>query len=104
MNTVRKRVIENIKPYIGSLKHKDLTAFTVGAEYFTYDHETDTELDADFTEILVVVEKEWLFNYMMEEDIKNPLEYLQNEYTWDESINWFENAKKEGKIVTIEFK
>ena len=32
------------------------------------------------------------------------LEYLKNEYTWDDSINWFENAKKEGKILTIEFK
>lgn len=104
MNTVRKRVLEDIKPYIDFWKHKDLIAFTVGSEYFTYNSETDTELEADFTEILVVVEKDWLFDYMIEEDIKNPLEYLQNEYTWDDSINWFENAKKEGKILTIEFK
>ena len=103
MNAVRGKVLANMKPYLDFAQHKDLIAFTVGADYFTYDHETDKELEADFGEVVVAVEKDWLFNCMMEDDIKNPLEYLQDEYTWDDSINWFENAKITGKIVVVEF-
>ena len=84
-------------------KHKDLIAFTVGADYFTYDCEADEELEADFGEVIVAVEKDWLFELMRENDIKYPLEYLQNEYTWDDSVEWFEKAKVYGKIVVIEF-
>lgn len=104
MNAVRKRVLDGIKPYLDFSKHKDLVAFTVGADYFTYDHATDTELEADFGEVIVAVEKDWLFVSMLaEEYIEDPLDYLQNEYTWDDSIEWFESAKIEGKIAVVEF-
>ena len=103
MNAVRNKVIEDIKPYLDFSQHKDLIAITVGADYFTYDYETDTELEADFTEVIVAVEKDWLFDIMIKEAIENPLDYLQNEYTWDDSIAWFEDAKIAGKIAVIEF-
>lgn len=103
MNAVRKKILADMKPYMEFAEHKDLIAFTVGADYFTYDYETDMELEADFSEIIVVVEKDWLFEQMKKEDIENPLDFLQNEYTWDDSIGWFADAKIDGKIVTVEF-
>ena len=103
MNAVREKVWENMNPYTAFAEHRDLVAFTVGADYFTYDHENDELLEADFYEIVVVVEKDWLFELMKKNDIENPLDYLQNEYTWDDSIEWFEDAKRYGKVVTIDF-
>lgn len=102
-NAVRERVLNDIKPYLDFGEHKDLAAFTVGAEYFTYDDKTNTDLEADFEEIVAVVEKEWLFKHMQKGGTKNPLDYLQNEYVWDDSYEWFINAKALGKVVTIEF-
>lgn len=103
MNTVREKVLEDTKPYLDFAEHKDLIAITIGAEYFTYDCETDTDLEADFGEVIAVVEKDWLFTVMLKEEIENPLDYLQNEYTWDDSFVWFINAKTEGKVAVIEF-
>lgn len=103
MNAVRKRVMADMKPYLEFAKHKDLIAITVGADYFTYDWETDSELEADFYEIVAVVEKDWLFTTMLAEEIEDPLDYLQNEYLWDDSLAWFENAKENGKVVAVQF-
>lgn len=103
MNTVRKRVLEDMKPYLDFAQHKDLIAITIGADYFSYDCETDTELEADFVEVIAAIEKDWLFTVMLKEEIENPLDYLQNEYTWDDSFAWFENAKMNGKVAVIEF-
>ena len=103
MNAVRKKVLENLKPYLEFCFHNDLIAFTVGSEYFSYDGDACEELDADFGEVVVVVEKKWLFESMVKDGIANPLEYLQTEYTWDDSYIWFENAKMAGKVAVIEF-
>lgn len=103
MNAVRERVLNGIKPYLDFAQHRDLIAITVGADYFTYDIEADKELEADFEEVVVAVEKDWLFAVMLAEEIENPMEYLQNEYTWDDSFPWFENAKVAGKVVVVEF-
>jgi hypothetical protein len=40
---------------------------------------------------------------MKKSGLENPLNYLQNEYDWDDSIEWFEDAKMNGKVVAIEF-
>ena len=103
MNAVRRKVMNGIKPYLDFAQHKDLVAFTVGAEYFSYDSEADKELEADFGEVVVAVEKDWLFTIMLADEIEDPLDYLQNEYTWDDSYAWFNNAKMYGKIAVIEF-
>lgn len=103
MNAVRERVLEDMKPYLEFAKHKDLIAFSIGAEYYTYDCENDVELEEDFEEIIAVVEKDWLFAFMLDEGIKNPLDYLQNTYLWDDSFVWFENAKANGKVVVVDF-
>lgn len=103
MNAVREKVIANMNPYMEFAEHKDLIAFTVGESYFSYDYETDTELEADFAEVIVVVEKDWLFEHMRVDKVDNPLDYIQNEYTWDDSIEWFESAKIKGKVVAVDF-
>lgn len=103
MNAVRSRVLEDMKPYLDFAQHKDLIAITIGADYFSYDCENDEELEADFVEVVVAVEKDWLFAVMLKEEIENPLDYLQNEYTWDDSFVWFENAKANGKVAVVEF-
>lgn len=103
MNKVREIVLEGMNPYLDFAEHKDLIAITVGPEYFTYDCETDADLDADFCEVIAVVEKDWLFSIMLQEGIEDPLDYLQNEYTYDDSWPWFENAKENGKVAVIEF-
>lgn len=103
MNTVREKVLADMKPYLEFAEHKDLVAFVVGESYFSYDCENDIELEADFEEVVVVVEKEWLFNYMKDDEIENPLDYLQNEYIYDDSIKWFEDAKISGKVVAVDF-
>lgn len=104
MNKVRKKVLSNMCDYLDFAEHKDLIAFSVGADYFTYDHKTGMELTPDFTEIVTVVEKDWLFELMRKEfEIDDPLMYLQNEYTWDDSILWFDAAKLAGKVVLVSF-
>ena len=103
MNAVRKKVVDGMKPYLDFTKHKDLIAITVGAEYYSYDFMTDEELEADFCEAIVIIEKDYLFMIMARDGIEDSLEYLQDEYTWDDSFAWFENAKSDGKVVAIEF-
>ena len=105
MNPVREKVIEqaNCKGYKDFDKHKDLISFVVGAEYFTYDYETDTELEADFDEVIVVVEKDWLFDLMKLDNIENPRKFLQEEYIYDDSEYWFFNGALANKIVAVDF-
>ena len=103
MNKVRERILASIEPYLDFGKHKDLIAFCVCGEYFSYDVEADSEIEADFDELIVVVEKDWLFSFMKEYDIENPLEYLQNEYTSDDSLVWFDRANEQGKVVMVDF-
>ena len=103
MNQVRKRILDTIKPYEDFAKCKDLVVFTIGSDYVNTDYENDGYLETDFDEIIVAVEKEWLFNIMLKDDIENPLEYLQYEYTWDDSYEWFLQAQNDGKIAVIEF-
>ena len=103
MNEIRKRILESIKPYMDFAEHKDLIAFCVCNEYLIYDEEDEKEITPDFEELVVVVEKDWLFDFMKKYDIGNPLKYLQNEYTSDDSIVWFDNAVDQGKVVMVDF-
>lgn len=103
MNKIRKRILESIKPYIGFSEHKDLIAFCVCNEYLIYTDDTNKEIEPDFEELVVVVEKDWLFNFMRGYEIENPLDYLQNEYTSDDSSVWFDEAVEQGKVVMVDF-
>ena len=103
MNKVRERILESIEPYLDFAKHKDLIAFCVCDGYLGYSVENDDESETDFNELVVVVEKDWLFNFMKQYEIEDPLDYLQNEYTSDDSIVWFEEAVEQRKVVMVDF-
>ena len=103
MNKVRKRILESIKPYADFWKHKDLIAFCVCGEYFAYEDENGNEIEPDFDELVVVAEKDWLFDFMRKYEIGDPLDYLQNEYTSDDSNVWFEEAVEQSKIIMVDF-
>jgi hypothetical protein len=103
MNTIRERILLSKTSYTTISEHKDLIAIGVCAEYFTDYEDEDNGIEADFEEVIAIIEKEWLFNKMRKEGISNPLEYLQNEYTSDDSINWYDEANEKGKVVTITF-
>ena len=103
MNEVRKRILESIKPYADFWKHKDLIVFCVCNEYLIYYEEDEKEIVPDFEELVVVVEKDWLLDFMKNYDIENPLDYLQNEYTSDDSSVWFDEAVEQGKVVMVDF-
>ncbi len=100
MNTVRQRIVLSIPEYIEFAEHKDLIAFCVCSEWFMDCEDEEEGIEADFDEVIAIVEKDWLFEYM---DMENPLEYLQNEYTSDDSINWFDEAIRQQKIVMVGF-
>lgn len=106
MNSVRERILLGIKRYEDYEKHKDLISFSVCSSYFE-DYEEMEENGgcevADFSELIVVVEKEWLFSHMLKEGIFDQLYFLQAEYTSDNSFEWFEAAKEAGKIVVVSF-
>ena len=106
MNTVRERVLIGITPYLEFPEHKDLISFCIDSELFEdWDEVEENEGNAvaDFNEVIVIVEKEWLFTQMKHEGIDNPLKYLQEEYVSDDSYNWFIKAKRQGKVVLVGF-
>ena len=100
MNVVRQRIILSIPEYLEFWKHKDLIAFCVCSEYFMDCEDDENGIEADFNEVIAIVEKDWLFEYM---DMEDPLDYLQNEYTSDDSIDWFDEAIRQNKIVMVGF-
>lgn len=100
MNVIRERILTDITPYKGFPEHKDLISFCVCSECFMDYEDEDNGIESDFDEVVVIVEKDWLFRYM---HMKNPLEYLKNEYTSDDSIDWFDEALRQNKVVMISF-
>lgn len=100
MNAVRERVLLSMTEYKEFPEHKDLIAFCISSECFEDYEDEDNGIYPDFDEVVAVVEKDWLFSYM---DTENPLEYLQNEYTSDDSIDWFDEAIGQNKVVMISF-
>ena len=100
MNVIRERILMSITKYEDYSKYRDLISFGVDAEHFTDWDDDDHEIVPDFDELIVVVEKNWLFRYM---DVEDPLDYLQNEYTSDDSIDWFDEAIRHNKVVMVAF-
>jgi len=100
MNVVRERVLLSITDFKEYAEHKDLISFVVCSESFMDWEDEANGIEADFAEVIVVVEKDWLFDYM---GIENPREYLQNEYTSDDSIDWFDEALRQNKVLMVSF-
>lgn len=109
MNKVRKRILKEVSEakYQDYEKHRDLISFCVCDGYFGYNVDTDEEEESDFDEVIVVVEKDWLFDLIKRtEDFRTDdevLKFLQEEYTSDDSSAWYCDALREYKVVMVDF-
>lgn len=109
MNKVRERILKEVAEakYQDYGKHKDLISFGVCDGYFGYNTDTNEEEESDFDEVIVVVEKDWLFDLIKRQnDFKMDYEvrsFLQEEYTSDDSSTWYEEAILAHKVVMIDF-
>ena len=56
-----------------------------------------------FQIVVVIVEKDWLFDMMKADGISDPQYYLENEYNGDDSMEWFTQAAALGKIAALVF-
>lgn len=110
MNPVRMRILNEVSDAYSTnfSEHKDLIAFCICNGYLEkYDPDTDSDEESDFSELLVAVEKDWLFSFMKKslhlETDEEARKYLQEEYTSDDSIDWYNKAQEDKKIVMIDF-
>ena len=109
MNKVRDRILKEVAEvkYQDYEKHRDLISFCVCDGYFGYNTDTDEEEESDFDEVIVVVEKDWLFDLIKRtEDFRTDdeaLKFLQEEYTSEDSKDWYDLALLENKIIIIDF-
>lgn len=109
MNKVRERILKEVAEakYQDYEKHRDLISFCVCDGYFDYNADTNEEEESDFDEVIVVVEKDWLFN-LIKQDNNFKMDYevrifLQEEYTSDDSSTWYEEAILAHKVVMVDF-
>lgn len=109
INRVRKRALDwsNVDNYKDFGKFRDLIAFDIGESYFCLNPDTDEEEESDFSQVIVIVEKDWLFQLIKEENglekDEDARKVLKEEYTWDDSMRWFAAASKENKIFSVDF-
>lgn len=109
MNKVRERILKEVAEvkYQDYEKHRDLISFCVCDGYFGYNTDTDEEEESDFNEVIVIVEKGWLFDLIKRNnDLRTDdeaLKFLQEEYTSDDSSTWYEEAILAHKVVMVDF-
>lgn len=86
---------------------EETVQFSVCDGYFSFNANTETEMETDFDEVLVTVPKFWLLHLISKSEQLQSFvaaeDFLQNEYTSDDSICWYEEAVKEHKICAICF-
>lgn len=98
---LKKRIIAEVTEYENLKECKDLIYFCVCSEYFV---NSDDEDELDFDEVIIVVERDWLFNMLKCNGITDPIKFLQEEYTSDDSIEWYNQANSSHKIVAVSFR
>lgn len=106
MNEIRQRILLDVNKSIANYpinEHRDLIAFCVCDGYFGDVEDDENGIEADFNEVIAIVDKDWLFNTMKKSGIENPRDYLVNEYTSDDSSVWFDEASRTGMIAMIAF-
>lgn len=99
-----------------NIESNNLIGFYVCVEYFEgiveayiesiveFDGDIEHIMDeAKFDSVMFIVPKKWLKNYLKNSGIENPKDYLINEYTSDDSIEWYEEAIKQKQIVAVSF-
>lgn len=117
-NIVRTAIRKSKEPYTGETECEELFEFSVCIEYFRgiveyyieennlqaeYDLDKDFENLCDIDAVSFIVPKVWLLDHLKQEGIKDAVNYLLNEYTSDDSIEWYEAANKAGMIYAVVF-
>lgn len=95
-STIRNIIKNNC--YLEFGRHEDLRALCV------YPFEEDDDCSSDYYELAFIVPTKWLketVNGMF--NISDIDDWLQNEYTTDESELIFERALNERKVVMVDF-
>ena len=77
MNEIRERVLLGVTPYMDYQEHRDLISICICSEYFTDYEDDNVGIEPDFSEVIAIIEKDWLFSKMIMEGIENPLQYLK---------------------------
>lgn len=74
--------------------------FSVCSEYFLF----DIDIEPDFEKATFTVPKEWLLDTIMKSEqssMEEAVNFLEEEYTSDDSIHWYESAIKAKKIMVF---
>ena len=96
-NTIRSIVNNNC--YLRFGDHEDLKAMCI----YPF-AEDDDFYNNDYEELTFIVPKEWLVETVKEMfEVKDLDDWLQNEYTTDESELVFEKALNERQVVMVDF-
>lgn len=111
LNSIRERVImavtESCRNFPFS-EHPDLICFNVDAEEFTDFEDANEGIEPDFNEVICIVDRDWLFHYMIMTGCGNTPEkcrkFLKEEYTSEDSAEWFDNAVSDNKIAMVNFR
>lgn len=86
---------------------KETLNFSVCSEYFSFDIDSEKDIEPDFDEATFTVPKEWLLDTIMKSEQLSSMEeavsFLEEEYTSDDSIHWYEAAIKAKKIMNVSF-
>lgn len=107
MTAVQERILLNLSmnPYLDWSYHRDLINITVPAEQFLDIEECEQEdFDPGFTEVIAIVEKDYLFGIMEKEGVADPRKYLEDEYSSDDAIRWFDDCSIARKVAVVAFK
>lgn len=106
MTTVQQRILIDFghHQYLDWAEHRDMIGFTVPVERFLdYQEEEDENFDPGFTELLVIVEKDYLFGIIEKDGYADPRQYLKDEYSSEDAIRWYDEAMNNRKIAMVSF-
>lgn len=106
MTAVQQRILLdlNCNSYTEWANHDDMINFTVPAECFLDIEECEQEdFDPGFNELMVIVEKDYLYGMMKRQGIIDPHWYLEHEYSSENAIDWYDEAVRAKKVVMITF-
>lgn len=111
MNEVRERVLLSVSDSIKNFphsEHRELMNISVCSGYFGDCEDDENGIEEDFNEVVAIVDAQWLYGYMMQTDgdlksVDDCRKYLREVYTSDDSIDWFDEANRQKKIMMIAF-
>lgn len=106
MTQVQQRILLDLgcNLYTQWSDHNDMINITVPVECFLDIEEQEREgFDPGFNELMVIIEKDYLYGMMRRQGIADPHKYLVEDYSSDDAISWYDEALNDHKIVMVTF-